>query len=99
MIEDLLKAQKISPAEHDLWMLFQANELGRKCLDRMMQDSFMDEPLDKEFNGVGFAFYDGRRSVFRDIHRTLLKVEHFLKESKDVRPESTEPPKSGRKRR
>lgn len=84
MIEDILKAQKISQAEHDIYMLFQANELGRKCLDRMMQDSYMDEPLEKEFNGVGFAFYDGRRSVFRDIRRTLLKVEFILKEMNNV---------------
>lgn len=88
MIEELLKAKKISPEEFDLYMLFQANELGRKCLDRMMQDSFMDEPTDKEFGATGFAFYDGRRSVFRDIHRTLLRVQKFIKESKnDDEPE------------
>lgn len=80
MIEELLKAKKISQAEYELFMLFQANELGRKCLDRMMQDSYMDEPTEKEFGGVGFAFYDGRRSVFRDIQRALLKVQYFLKE-------------------
>ena len=80
MIEELLKAKKISQSEYEIFMLFQANELGRKILDRMMQDTFMDEPSEKEFGGVGFAFYDGRRSVFRDIHRALLKVQHFLKE-------------------
>jgi len=83
LIEELLKAKKISQSEHDLYMLFQANELGRKCLDRMMQDSFMDEPTETEFGGVGFAFYDGRRSVFRDIHRALLKVEYFIKETQN----------------
>lgn len=83
MIEEALKAKKITQGEHDLYMLFAVNELGRKCLDRMSKDSFMDEPVDKEFSGVGFAFYDGRRSVLRDIHRTLLSVENKIKELND----------------
>jgi hypothetical protein len=86
MIEEILKANKISQAEYDLYQLFQVNELGRKCLDRMMQDSFMDEPQEKEFSGIGFAFYDGRRSVLRDIHRTILKVEYQIKEALNDRP-------------
>jgi len=83
MIEELLKAKKISPEEHDLYMLFQASELGRKCLDRMMHEAFMDEPGAKDFTGVGFAFFDGRRSVFRDVHRVIHKVTNYIKESKD----------------
>lgn len=84
MIEELMKAKRISPEEHDLYMLYQANELGRKCLERMMIDTFMDEPKEMEFRGEGFAFYDGRRSVFRDIRRTILKVETFLKDVNNV---------------
>lgn len=80
MIDELLKAQKISPEEYDLYCLFQVNELGRKCLDRMMRDTYMDEPKEKEFSGEGFAFYDGRRSVFRDIHRAILCVEKIIKD-------------------
>jgi len=80
MIEEILKAKKITPEEHDVYMLFQATELGRKCLDRMMHESFMDEPQDKEFSGVGFAFYDGRRSVLRDLSRTIKKVQLIIKE-------------------
>jgi len=81
MIEELLKAKKISQAEHDLFMLYQVNELGRKVLDGMMLETFMDEPREKEFGGVGFAFYDGRRSVWRDVQRALLSVDKLLKES------------------
>lgn len=84
MINELLEAKKITESEHDLYVLFQVNELGRKCLDRMMRESFMDEPLHTEFSGVGFAFYDGRRSVLRDINRALLKVEFVLKEQNNV---------------
>lgn len=84
MIDDLLKAKQISPEEYDLYNLYQVNELGRKVRDKAMTEMFMDEPADKEFNGVGFAFYDGRRSYFRDVMRTILKVEHYLKEVNHV---------------
>lgn len=84
MIDSLLEAKKISPEEYDLYILYQVNELGRKVRDKAMTEMFMDEPKDKEFNGVGFAFYDGRRSYFRDVMRTILKVEHFIKEANHV---------------
>jgi hypothetical protein len=80
MIDELLKAKRISPEEYDLYNLYQVNELGRKVRDKAMQEMFMDEPLNREFTGVGFAFYDGRRSYFRDVMRTILKVEHHIKE-------------------
>ena len=81
MIEGLLTSKKITPGEADIYMLYQANELGRKCLERMTLDTFMDEPTEKEFGGEGFAFYDGRRSVIRDIRRTIIKIEILIKEA------------------
>lgn len=84
MIEDLLKVKKISPEQYELYMLFQANELGRKVLERMTHFSFMEEPQDMDFSGEGFAFYDGRRSVFRDIHRAIIFVTDKLKEVNNV---------------
>jgi hypothetical protein len=80
MIDDLLKAKRITPEEYDLYNLYQVNELGRKVRDKAMQEMFMDEPANREFTGIGFAFYDGRRSYFRDVMRTILKVEHHIKE-------------------
>jgi hypothetical protein len=80
MINELLKAKKISPEDADMYMLFQATELGRKVLDKMTLETFMDEPLGTDRKGVGFAFYDGRRSVFRDIRRALMNVQDLLKE-------------------
>ena len=80
MIDLLLSSKKITPEEYDLYVLYQVNELGRKVRDKAMNEMFMDEPKDKEFNGVGFAFYDGRRSYFRDVMRTILTVEAIIKE-------------------
>lgn len=88
VINDLMKSKRISTAEYELYCLYALNELGRKSLDRMMQETYMDEPSDREFNGVGFAFFDGRRSVFRDIHRAIHKVENKLKELNSVGTES-----------
>jgi hypothetical protein len=81
MLEDLLKAKRITPEEFDLYNLYQVNELGRKVRDKAMTEMFMDEPQNKEFSGVGFAFYDGRRSYFRDVMRTIFKVQQHIKES------------------
>lgn len=86
MIEDLLKANKITPNEYKLYCLF-GTELGRECLDIMIEESFMEEPLEKEFSGVRFAFYDGRRSLLRSIKTILEKVYQLVKENNYVRPE------------
>ena len=83
MIDELLKSKQITQEIYDLYVLFQANELGRKCLEKMMFDTYMDEPTEKEFSEVGFAFYDGRRSVFRDIRRAILLVEKITKEQQN----------------
>ena len=80
MVEDLLNAKKISPEFYELYMLFQANELGRKVLARMTREAFMDEPKPTEWSGEGFAFFDGRRSLIRDIHGALTFIEEALKE-------------------
>lgn len=88
MIDQLLASKKITPEEYDLYVLYQVNELGRKVRDKAMNEMFMDEPTDKEFNGVGFAFYDGRRSYFRDVMRTILTVEEIIK---DVNNDSERP--------
>lgn len=78
MVENLLSLKLISPGEYDTYMLYQVNELGRKSLERMMFDTFMDEPGGKDATGIDYAFFDGRRSVFRDIRRTIIKVEELI---------------------
>jgi hypothetical protein len=98
MIDDLLKAKRITPEQYDTYMLFQANELGRKVLQGMMEAYFMEEPQDREFRGEGFAFYDGRRSVFRDIRRAILTIEKLLREAEyDHREPTTIEPRQRRR--
>lgn len=86
MIDKLLELKKITPEQHEMYYLFQVNELGRKVLERMSHAYFMEEPIHTEFSGAGFAFYDGRRSVFRDIYRAINFVNQAIKEVENDNP-------------
>ena len=79
MIDQLLHAKKINETQYEFYQLFHLNELGRKVLYRLMDGTYMDEPAEKEFSGVGFAFYDGRRALVREIRNAILFVEEELK--------------------
>jgi hypothetical protein len=83
MIEKLLQARKISQADFDLYTHYQVNELGRKLLGQGTMKTFMDEPSETEFTGERLAYYEGRRSVFKDIHEAILRIEQLIKESLD----------------
>lgn len=86
MIDELLRANRIDQKQYELYQLFQVNELGRKCLAWLMEGTYMDEPTAKEFSGVGFAYYDGRRAVLREIRNAVLFVEEKIRESMNDRP-------------
>jgi hypothetical protein len=81
LIEDLLKANKILPEDFNLYQHYQVNELGRKLLAQGTMNTFMDEPPETEFTGERLAYYEGRRSVFKDIHEAILRVEEMIRKS------------------
>ncbi len=83
MIDDLLKTGRISPEDFDLYMHYQVNELGRKLLNQGTMNTFMDEPSEKDFTGEKLGFNEGRRSVFRDIHQAINRVQLSIKGSLD----------------
>lgn len=84
MIEKIFESGKISPKEYKLYLLFHLSEGGREWLDDAIQKTFMEEPGDAEFNAVGFAWFDGRRSLIRNIIKTIEKVTSILKEENYV---------------
>lgn len=90
MIDELLKMQLISQEDYDLYVHFQISELGRKLLSQGMMKTFMDEPPQTDFRGERFVFNDGRRSVFKDIHGAILRVEELLREQANVREQRSE---------
>lgn len=79
-LNKLVESKKISPREFKLYSLF-SSELGQECLKDMIEETFMEEPLEQEFTGVRFAFYDGRRSLIRAMKVTVEKVRAIIKES------------------
>lgn len=101
MLEEILKAKRITIEQYEVYMLYECTELGRKVFNRMMFDTFMDEPQDKEFSETGFAFYDGRRALCRDIKRVILFVQDKLKEAEHdntkSRPEPEQPERERRR--
>lgn len=81
MIEELLKAGKIKRFEYLVYALFECNELGREFFDKMLLDTFMEEPDTMDDGGIKLAVLDGRRSLFRDIKRALINIQQKIKEA------------------
>jgi hypothetical protein len=77
MIEELLKAKKISPSEFKLYKLF-TSEIGSECLKTMMDEMFWEEPIEELMTAGVLAFYEGRRSVLRGIKSTIDKVQILI---------------------
>lgn len=81
MIEDVLKARKITPEQYDMYMHYQVNELGQKLLRQGTMRTFMDEVPVEGMTGEALAFNEGRRSIFRDIYAAINIVEQAIKEA------------------
>jgi hypothetical protein len=87
MIDDLMKGKKITPNEFKIYSLY-TSPLGHECLQQMMEEVFMEEPIGTEFSGEGFAFYSGRQSIIRGIKATIHKVQSIIKEENYVGTET-----------
>lgn len=78
MLDELVRDGRITVQQKDMYLTYTQSEHGQRTLSNMMYDTFMDEPPATQFTGVDFAFLDGRRSVCRDIQRTIKIVETEL---------------------
>lgn len=78
MIDDLLVSKLISKEEYDIYMIFQMSESGRNWYQRIMKDTFLEQPPAHYFSGEFFAFADGRRSIIRDIIFTIDKINLLI---------------------
>lgn len=83
MIDKLLAEKKITLREHDIYMIFEMSEAGKRYFDQMVMETFMETPkitpeLVKE---VAFAFQDGRRDIFREIQLVKFKVNQLAEEA------------------
>lgn len=84
MIEELLKAKKITPEQYKIYFLFQVNELGRELFEDMMSHYFMDLPPIGLLDESKSAYYVGRCSVLKDWYTTILFVREQIKELNNV---------------
>lgn len=82
MLDDLLSLKKISYQEHQVYTLFHLDERGRKWVQFMLIDTFMDCVPPPAFSPEIFVFTDGRRSIIRDIKTIIDKVNGLIEEVK-----------------
>jgi hypothetical protein len=71
----LLQKDQINKDQYDLFLIF-GQGAGNKFLKNQLFHSIMEEtPIATE---SGFAWIDGRRSVWRDIQHTLTHINQLL---------------------
>lgn len=80
ILDSLLNAKKITKEEHEVYLLFNS-DLGNKWFKANLIASFMDQPNPIGGRGEEYAYADGRRSVFRDIHYIINKIETLISEN------------------
>ena len=77
-LNQLLNKDKINKAQYDLFMLF-AQSLGAEFLKNKLLNAAMEESPCP--TNDGFAWLDGRRSVWRDIQHTITYIYNLLEEN------------------
>lgn len=83
MIDDLLKRKLISLYEYETYMLFGMGEMGQRWLSQNTKRKFMETPkvAPKDIDlGQAFAFQDGMREPFREIHLILERINNMIQE-------------------
>ena len=81
MIDQLLSANKITRFHYLVFAVFECNEHGKEFLNKMLHDTYMEEPSTLDSGSVTLAMIDGRRSLFRDILKALEFTKSQLKEN------------------
>jgi hypothetical protein len=77
MLNRLLNKKKINKQQYDLFLLF-SNKNGTDFLKNQLLLMAMEES--PKATDPGFAWADGRRSVWRDIQNTMNYIYKLLEE-------------------
>jgi hypothetical protein len=95
MLDDLLKAKKITSEQYEAYMVFHMSEVGRNWFNRMLMETFMSEAPPELMLAGALAHLEGRRSIIRQIKLDIDTVEQLLAEGNYVgsepRPEPEHP--------
>ena len=91
MLDELLAINKITRFDYLVYSIFECTEHGRELLNKVLTDTYMDEPNTMEDGGIKLAILDGRRSWFRDVLRAL---EFTKKQLRNIDNDGSKQPES-----
>lgn len=75
LLDDLVLTKQISYQEAQVYKLFAVSDLGREWLATSTHETFMDCVPPPMMTTEILGYTDGRRSIFRDIHEIINKVQ------------------------
>ena len=75
-VVDLFREGKIDHYEHDVYVLFEGNDLGREFLKNKLAEIAMSEPL--KGNAISVMHVDGRRSEWREIKHIINRINFMM---------------------
>jgi hypothetical protein len=78
-LNQLLSKDKINREQYNLFNLFVLDECGAHFLKKKLFAALMEESPCP--TNDGFAWLDGRRSVWRDIQNTILYIHQLIEEN------------------
>lgn len=79
-LQNLITQKKISYEQAKVYQLFACSELGVEWLREMTDATFMEEAPATNVTPHMVMFFDGRRSIMRDIKVLIKMVNHLIKE-------------------
>ncbi len=74
-LDILLSKKKISKEQYDLFLLFSKKQGADFLKNQLIRTAMEESPTPTD---PGFAWSDGRRSVWRDIQNTVIYIYQLL---------------------
>lgn len=81
-LNQLLNKKKINKHQYDLFLLFTQGQGAEFLKNKLLEIALEESPT---VSNPGFAWSDGRRSVWRDIQNTIHYIGTLLEEVTDDR--------------
>lgn len=79
-LDDLVKANKVSYFEGQVYRLFAISDEGRAWFLNKTHETFMDcpPPVPNNMTGAVLGYSEGRRAIFREIHMIIEKIQSLM---------------------
>ena len=82
LLEDLVLSEKIDRDAAKIYQLFTASQIGIDVLRYLEESIFMEEPRDTK--AIAYGESEGRKSVVRDLKKTISGINKLLQEQENV---------------